>query len=257
MSYALITGASKGIGKAIAFELAERNYDILLTARSTELLEAVAMELKNLYSVKVNFLSLDISEPNASQKLYNWCTENNYAVSVLVNNAGFGLSGLFEKYSAEDYTNLLQVNVVVVTQLCNIFIPLLKKQSQSYILNICSSSAYQAVPGLTVYAASKAYILKFTRGLKHELANTNISVTCVSPGPTDTDWATTANVPDKVLKMADKLNMTPQQVARIAVKAMLKKRTEVITGFINKLGAFASWILPANLVEKTTGKLYK
>src|SRR5207253_1033851 len=162
----------------------------------------------------------------APQILYNWCVVNKYPVSVLVNNAGFGLSGYFEKYSVADTTNLLQLNVIATTQLCRHFIPLLKEQTQSYILNICSSSAYQAVPLLTVYAASKAYILRFTRGLKHELANTNISVTCLSPGPTDTDWVIRAGVSERILKMADKLNMTPKQVATIAVNAMFKKRTE-------------------------------
>jgi len=257
MLYALITGASKGIGKAIAFELAKRNYNILITARSTELLSQVAAEIKNIYPVNVNFLSLDLSELNAPQKLFNWCVENKYAVSVLVNNAGYGLSGYFEKYSVVETTNLLQLNVIAPTQLCRHFIPLLKQQPQSYILNICSSSAYQAVPLLTVYAASKAYILKFTRGLKHELSKTNISVTCLSPGPTDTDWARTAQVSNKVLMMADKVNMTPQKVAAIGINAMFKKRTEVIAGFTNKLGGFLAWLLPDSLVEKTVGKLYK
>ncbi|MDB5224098.1 MAG: family oxidoreductase [Chitinophagaceae bacterium] len=257
MSYALITGASKGIGKAIAFELAKHNYNILLTARSAELLAQAAEEIKKQYPVTVNFLPLDLSELNAAQKLFNWCVENNFPVSVLANNAGYGLSGSFEKYSVEETTNLLQLNIIAPTQLCRLFIPLLKQQQQSYILNTCSSSAYQAVPLLTVYAASKAYVLKFTRALKHELADTNISVTCLSPGPTDTDWANRAQVSDKILKMAAKLNMTPQQVAVIGVKAMFKKRTEVVTGFINKLGVFMAWLLPDSLVEKSAGKLYK
>ncbi len=257
MSYALISGASKGIGKAIAFELAKRNYNILLTARSAELLSQVADEIKNAYPVKVLFLPLDLSELNAPQKLFDWCTENNFPVSILINNAGFGLSGSFEKISLDETTDMLQLNVITPTQLCSLFIPLLKQQMQSYILNICSSSAYQAVPLLTVYAASKAYILRFTRALKHELAETNISVTCLSPGPTDTDWATSAHVSDKVLKMAAKLNMTPQKVAAIGIKAMLNKRTEVITGFTNKLGAFMSWLLPDSFIERTVGNLYK
>jgi short-subunit dehydrogenase len=257
MSYALITGASKGIGKAIAFELAKHNYDILITARSSELLSGVAAEIRNRYPVDVNFLSLDLSGLDASQQLLDWCVENKYPVSVLVNNAGYGLSGHFESYTVQETTNLLQLNIVAPTQLCSHFIPLLKEQEQSYILNICSSSAYQAIPLLAVYAASKTYILRFTRALKHELADTNVSVTCLSPGPTDTDWAVRAKVSDRILKMADRLNMTPQQVASIAVHAMFKKRTEVITGFKNKMGAFLAWLLPDSLVEKTTGSFYK
>ena len=257
MPYALITGASKGIGKAIAFELASHKYDLLLTARSADLLQLAAEEIKKQYSVTVHLLPLDLSELNASQKLFNWCAENNFPVSVLVNNAGFGLSGFFEKILLSETMDLLQLNILVPTQLCRLFIPLLKQQTQSYILNICSTSAYQAVPMLNVYSASKAYILRFSRALKHELSDTNISVTCLSPGPTDTDWAKNANVGDKVLKMADKFNMSPQKVAAIGIKAMFKKRTEVIAGFTNKLGAFMAWLLPDSFVEKTTGKLYK
>lgn len=257
MSYALITGASKGIGKAIAFELAKRNYNILITARSVELLSQVATEIKNTYPVDVSFLPLDLSVLNAPQLLTDWCVENKYPVSILVNNAGFGLSGYFEEYSVDETTNLLQLNVIATTQLCRHFIPLLRQQPQSYILNICSSSAYQAVPLLTVYAASKAYILRFTRALKHELSNTNISVTCLSPGPTDTDWVIRAKVSERILRMADKLNMTPQQVATIGVNAMFKKRTEVITGFKNKFGAFMAWLFPNSIVEKTAGGFYK
>ena len=257
MPYALITGASKGIGKAIAFELAKHNYDLLLTARSGKLLQQAAEEIKKLYPVTIHFLSLDLSVLNASQKLFDWCTENNFPVAVLVNNAGFGLSGSFEKISLAETNDLLQLNINVPTQLCWLFIPLLKLQTRAYILNISSSTAYQAIPLLTVYAASKAYILRFSRALQHELSQTTISVTCLSPGPTDTDWAKTANVSDKVLKMADKFNMSPQKVAAIGIKAMFKKRTEVIAGFTNKLGAFVAWLLPNSLVEKTTGNLYK
>ena len=110
---------------------------------------------------------------------------------------------------------------------------------------------------LTVYAASKAYILRFSRGLTHEYSGTNISVTCLSPGPTDTDWAYRAEVSKKVLKMADRLNMSAKKVAAIGVRAMFKKRTEVITGFTNKLGAFMAWLLPDSFIERTVGNLYK
>lgn len=257
MAYALITGASKGIGKAIAFELAKHNFDILITARSPNLLHQVAADIKKQYNVQVHLLPLDLSEQNAPEKLYNWCIENNFPVSVLVNNAGFGLSGPFENIPLAETTNLLQLNIIAPTRLCNLFIPLLRKQVQSYILNTCSTSAYQAVPLLSVYAASKAYILRFTRALKHELSDTNISVTCLSPGPTDTDWIKTARVNERIMKMADKMNMSPEKVALAAVKAMLKKRTEVIVGITNKLGAFVAWLLPDSFIEKTSKSFYK
>jgi short-subunit dehydrogenase len=257
MSYALITGASKGIGKAMAIELAKKNYNLLLTARSSDLLNQVAEEIKELYSVQVFFIALDLSENSAPQKIFDWCIENNYPVSILINNAGYGASGLFQNFSSEANANLIHLNIVAPTQLCRLFIPLLQQHSNAYIMNIASTAAYQAVPFLTVYAASKAYLQRFSRSLTQELSNTNISVTCISPGPTDTDWARTAKVPEKTLKLGEKLNMKPAAVAKIAVSSMLAKKTEKIPGFINRLGVFMAWLLPKKLVEKSTGNLYK
>ena len=191
MPYALITGASKGIGREIALKLAKRNYDLLLTARSLDLLKEVAEEIQKVYPVNVHFIAVDLSENNAPQKLFAWCIEKNYDVSILINNAGAGVSGLFQEASLEKNTQLICLNIVAPTQLCQLFIPLLLHQqhSQSYILNIASTASYQAIPYLTVYASSKAYIQRFSRGLSQELSGKGISVTCISPGPTDTDWA--------------------------------------------------------------------
>ena len=257
MSYALITGSSKGIGRAIALELAKHNYDLLLTARSADLLKTAADDIQKTYPVKVHYLPLDLSEINAPQKLYDWCSENNYPVSVLINNAGYGMSGLFTDASLEKNTNLLQVNVIAPTQLCRLFIPMLQQHPQSYILNIASTASYQAVPFLSVYAASKAYLLKFSRSLSLELASKGICVTCISPGPTDTDWAATASVPAKALKLAAKLNMQPAKVAEIAIRSMFAKKTEVVPGFVNKLGVFMVWLMPKKTSEKIAARLYE
>lgn len=120
MPYALITGASKGIGRAIALELAKRNYDLLLTARSLDLLKEVAEEIQKLYPVDVHFIAVDLSENNAPQKLFEWCIEENYAVSILINNAGAGMSGLFQDSSLEKNTKLIYLNVVAPTQLLSL-----------------------------------------------------------------------------------------------------------------------------------------
>lgn len=257
MSYALITGSSKGIGRSIAFELAKRHYDLLLTARSLNLLKEVAVEIQKAYPVSVHFIAVDLSENDAPQKLFAWCIEKKYDVSILINNAGIGLSGLFQETSLEKNSKLIYLNIVAPTQLCQLFIPILRQHSQSYILNIASTASYQAIPYLTVYASSKAYIQRFSRGLSQELSGKGISVTCISPGPTDTDWAKTASVPAKALKMAEKVNMQPSEVAGIAVKSMFSKKTEVVPGFLNKLGVFMAWLLPKKITEKVASGLYK
>lgn len=257
MAYALITGASKGIGKAIAQQLATRKTDVLLVARSAEALEQVATDLAKKYAVKTAYLAIDLSGEDAAQKVYNWCLQNNYTIHILVNNAGYGLSGDFNKYTLQENLNMLQLNTQVPVALTQLFLPQLLSQPKAYILNTASSAAYQSVPGLSLYAATKAFLLNFSRGLHQELKHKNVSVTSVSPGATDTDFVIRAQLGPKGLKAASQVNMTPEAVAKIAVDAMLKRKPEVITGTINKLGVFLTWLLPKTLVERTAMKIYK
>jgi uncharacterized protein len=257
MAYALITGASKGIGAAIADELARRKFDVLLVARSETPLRELAAHLVSTYGIRADYLVLDLATDTAAQQLFDWCQAKNYPVSVLVNNAGYGLSGPFEKYTVAEHTDMLQVNVLTLMQLCRLFLPILRQQTRGYILNIASSAAYQAVPGLTLYAASKSLVLQFSRGLHQELRKTNVSVTAVSPGATDTDFVTRAQLGAKGLKAAKQIHMTADDVARQAVEAMLAGRVEVVTGLLNKIGAWAAWLLPKSFVERTAGSIYE
>ena len=257
MSYALITGASKGIGKAIAEELALRKHHLLLVSRSKELLLAESRRLENEHQIKVDFFAIDLSLPGSPKKVIDWCNEKNYGVNILVNNAGYGLSGPFEKYTGDDYLNMMQVNMAVPVELTALFLPMLKKESGAHILNVASTAAYQAVPLLSVYSATKSFVLSFSRGLSQELKGTPVSVTCVSPGGTDTEFVVRAQIGKKGLDMARKFNMSPESVARIAVNAMFAGKPEKVTGFLNKLGVFSTWLLPKTLVERTAMKIYK
>lgn len=257
MAYALITGASKGIGKAIATELASRKTDLLLVARSVENLKTLADDLREKYGVKTAYLSIDLSEENAAQKVFDWCSEENFSINILVNNAGYGLSGNLNRYKLEENLNMLQLNMLVPVALTQLFLPQLSAQPKAYILNTASSAAYQSVPGLSLYAASKSFLLSFSRGLHQELKHTNISVTCLSPGATDTDFVVRAQLGPKGLKAANQVNMTPEAVAKIAVKAMFRGKAEVIAGAVNKLSVFAAWLLPKSFVERTAMKIYQ
>ena len=256
MSYALITGASQGIGKAIAEELAAKKIGLLLVARSGDLLSALANELTAKHGIQVDYLAADLGKAGAVEQILHWINEKHYPVYILVNNAGYGLSGPFTAYNAAEHREMMEVNMMAPVALCSALLPRLKEQPQANILNIASSAAYQAVPGLSVYAASKAFVLNFSRGLRYELRNTRVSVTAVSPGSTDTGFAHRANVGPKALKTAEKVNMTPEAVARLAVHAMFARKTELITGVINKLGAFFAWLLPKKLVEKASAGIY-
>jgi len=257
MSFALITGASKGIGRSIANELAARKINVLLVARSENLLIVLADKLKKQYAIEAYWLAIDLSKLDASKKIYDWCHEKSYPVNILINNAGYGLSGDFEKYSREDHLGMLQVNMIAPVELISLFLPQLKNQNKAYILNIGSSAAYQSVPYLSAYAASKAFIVSFTRSLKYELRRTSVSVTLVSPGVTNTDFNTRADIPEKAVKAGEKISMTSDEVAKIAIKSMFNKRTEVITGFITKLTVFLVKLLPKKFTERTAAGLYK
>jgi short-subunit dehydrogenase len=257
MSYALITGASKGIGKAIACNLAARKKNLLLVARSEDLLKEISTDLSNRYGVDAKFFGIDLTRQDAAECVFDWVTKNNIQIDMLINNAGYGLSGSFEKYTAAEHAEMMNVNMIALVKLTSLFLPLLKQQSQSYIMNIASSAAYQAVPYLSTYAASKSFVLNFSRALQHELRKTNISVSCISPGGTDTNFGLRANISKRAMKAGEKVNMDPGEVADIAVKSMMKRKREVIVGAINKLGAFMVWLVPKSLSEKVAGKLYE
>ncbi|MFV5685977.1 SDR family NAD(P)-dependent oxidoreductase [Flavobacterium sp. GB2R13] len=257
MTYALITGASKGIGKAIAEELAQRKYNLLLVARSADSLKEIADNLSKKHHIKVAYLAIDLSLNESTSQVYQWCEANKYQVQILINNAGYGLSGPFKSSSIAENINMMHLNTRTLVQMCHQFLPMLQQQKQAYILNIASTAAYQAVPGLCLYAATKAFVLHFSRGLRHELLGSSISVTSVSPGATNTDFASRAKVGKKALKAAEKVNMTAEQVAKLAVNALFNKKPEIVTGFVNQLGVFFAWLLPKSILEQIAGDLYK
>ncbi len=256
MSYALITGASKGIGKAIATSLAKKNCDLILVARSKDLLEQLAAELKEQYKIKVETLTIDLCLPDAADQILEWCRLQHFTINILINNAGYGLAGVFENHDWPRHKDLMTVNMNMPVQMIHTFLPMLRQQQQSYILNIVSTTAYQALPKLALYAACKSFLLSFSRALQFELKDTNVSVTAVSPGSTDTNFVTSAEMGPKAAKNAAKFNMTAEAVAELAVNAMFAKKVETITGFTNKLAAFMTRLLPKRFIEKTAAGFY-
>jgi short-subunit dehydrogenase len=260
MAYALITGASKGIGKALAESFAKRKYDLLLVARSEKLLAENAEELKKKYGVQVKHLAVDLSEIHAPKQIADWCKEQKLDVSVLVNNAGYGLLGAFKDSKLEDQLNMMQLNMNSLVQLTFTMLPLLQQhKGKSYVMNIASTAAHQAVPYLGVYSATKSFVLSFSRSLNWEMKGTNVSVSCVCPGPTETNFMDRAGMTSvkKIAKQAERFNMSPAAVAEIAINGMLSGKMEIIPGGSNKAGAFFSRTLPKKLIEKTLVGVYK
>jgi len=255
MSYALITGASKGIGKSFAESLAKRKFDLLLVARTESLLQKLSIDLSNEYGVKVQFLAIDLSQSDTAQKIFQWVEENKFDVQALINNAGYALWGNFIELSLQEQLEMINVNINTMVSLTHLLIPKLLLHDKSYILNVASSAGYQAVPTITLYAAAKSFLISFSRGLNHELKNTSISVTCLSPGPTKTNFIERARM-FHMQKLSDKMSMSPESVAEFGIKGMLARKTEIVPGFTNRIGIFMARHAPKKIVEKVAGGLY-
>jgi short-subunit dehydrogenase len=256
-SYALITGASGGIGLSLATELAKLKANLLLVARSEDKLSALAKDLSSRYQVKAEYLPIDLTKPSAAQEIVDWVNKNAFPVNILVNNAGYGLWGAVEKTPLDKLHNMMQLNMNAVVDLTYLLLPVLRKEQQSYILNVASTAAYQAVPTLATYAATKSFVLLFTRGLRKELVASNVSVTCLSPGATSTDFIDRAGMNSAIKEKAEKFTMTSEAVAKIALKGMFKKKAEVIPGFVNWLSVQLTYLMPKAIPENIAEGLYK
>lgn len=257
MAFALVTGASGGIGLAIAHELAKKKTDLLLVARSEANLAKAKKELQDKYEVRVEFLSTDLSSSEGVISVLDWVGKNSFQVNILVNNAGYGIWSSVEQTNWKDLNNMMQLNIISLVQLCHGLIPELKKHSQSYILNVASTASYQALATMAAYAASKSFVLLFTRGLRRELKNSTVSVTCLSPGTTTSSFVDRAGMNETMRKRAEKVTMEPGEVAKIAVRGMFNKKAEVIPGFINWISVKMTYLLPKSIPEGIAENLYK
>ena len=258
MSYALITGASGGIGHSIALELAAKGYGLVLVARNAQALETLSRQAQELSKKESHFLATDLSQPGAADAVASFCKERNVEPSILVNNAGYGLWGDFDKLTLESQLNMMQLNMNTLVELCHHMLPVLRRQPQAYILNIASTAAYQAVPAMSVYAATKVFVLYFSRGLRHELRKTNVSVTVVSPGPVSTGFMNRAGMKEPwLVERSERFAMTPDAVASAAIQAMFRRKAEVVPGFLNSFAATLTGFAPKSLAEKIAASLYE
>lgn len=256
MAYALVTGASKGIGKAVSTCLAARKFDLLIVARSENLLEQNAAFWKEKYGIEVHSISMDLTQPSAAEKVVDWIKANRWEVRVLVNNAGYGLWGYFHELSKEAQDKMLQINMQNLFNLTHLMLPLLKENTPAYILNVGSMAGLQAMPSLSAYSASKAFVNTFSRALHEELRPLNIYVTLLAPGSVDTHFVEVSGM-HHMEKIAKKTSMQPEEVAEIAVKALFKRKKQVIPGFSNKLAAYGIKHLSRNRIEKMVASLYR
>ena len=229
----LITGASAGIGLALAEEFASHGHPLLLVARSADKLKEIAAALRSRHGAACEWIAADLSRPQAPQELFEACQRRNLEVDILVNNAGVLWEGEFDGIALEKHLNLLQVNVAAPTALVHLFLQPMLARGAGRILNIASTSAFNPVPSLASYAASKAYLLSWSEALGLELRGRGVTVTAICPGFTET--AMIAQEGRKPMTLPLVPNLTPEQVARESYEACMAGKALHINGRMNRL----------------------
>ncbi|HEY0975996.1 MAG TPA: SDR family NAD(P)-dependent oxidoreductase [Flavobacteriales bacterium] len=252
---AVVTGASQGLGEAIALELAKEGYAVLVVARSTEALNRVRDRAAALNNDRAHALVLDVLAPDAAQRIERSVREIGVPLTCLVNNAGQGLYGLFGELGVEEQLRMMRLNMEVPVRITHALLPLLRQAPKAHVLNISSMTAYGAIATLAGYSGSKAFIWRWSRSLRIELSGTSVGVTCVCPGSILTGFTERAGM-QVMDDLARKFGTGPEPVARTAVRAMLKGKAESIPGAANWITAKLQQLLPAGPVERIASGIY-
>ena len=245
----LITGASTGIGYELCKLFAGDKYNLVIVSRNEETLRKVAKELTEQYRVSVVCIAKDLSSPFTPQEIYDEILRQNINIDVLVNNAGFTTFGNFVDTDLRLTEEMIGVNISALTRLTKLFLGDMVKRGSGKILNVASTAAFQAGPLMAAYYASKAYVLHFSEALAFELRGTGVSVTTLCPGPTRTQFEKRANISDSGLFKSPNV-MDAKTVAKIGYRGLMKGRTIVIAGAINKFMAFIVRLVPRSAVEQ-------
>lgn len=231
---ALVTGASGGIGEAIAEQLAEQQCNLVIVARRLERLEQLKVKLEQQHGIKVTVMSCDLTLSSASADIYKHIKTLGIDVDVLINNAGIGLHGSFLDAPSAQHSSLLAINVTALTELTHLFASDMKARGQGgAILLVASIGGLTPVPQFASYAASKAYVLSFGQALSHELKQDGIGVTVLAPGGTATDFMNASGM--DIEGWRTQLLMTSATVARLSLKALAKGKRVIVPGLLNKL----------------------
>ena len=252
---ALITGASSGIGEALAHEHAATGGDLILVARREQKLMAMKEEFKEKYGVNVEVIATDLSKENAAQELYDEVKSRNLTVDYLINNAGFGGQGAFHEQEWSRHADMITVNVTALTALTHLFLPEMVARNSGRIMNVASTAGMvPAGPMQSVYFATKHFVLSLSQGIAGELLDTNVTVTALCPGPIATEFSKTAGL-DKTALFAKAYS--PKTVAKDGYAAMLKGKLVVISGlgFSNRMLLGATWLLPKKMMLRQVRKM--
>jgi short-subunit dehydrogenase len=255
MTYSLITGASKGIGKAIASELAAQGRNLILVARSEDLLKSLSKELSS-KNIDVKYLATDLLDEDAAKLLFDWVEIQKLTVDTLVNNAGMGYWGKFMDGDIHKHLEVMHLNMDAMVTMAYQFLKRTDGSHRRYILNTVSTAAFQPIPYMAIYAASKAFMLSFSSALRYEVKPLNVYVTALCPGATESEFSASAGI-FKLEKNYSKFFMTPESVAKAGIKGLWKNKSVVIPGFMNKISTIAVNLASQDMATAMSANFFK
>lgn len=240
----LITGASKGIGRELSIIFAGKGYDLILVARSKELLLELSLKLEKKYNTKVTILEKDLTLKEAPVEIYEEIKERN--IHILINNAGYGDYMEFAHTDWDKQYNMIQLNITALMQMTRLFLPDMLKRRQGKILNLASTASFLPGPNMSVYYATKAAVLSFSQAVAKEVEGKGVTVTALCPGPTSTNFEAAAGLMNSKLFHSLKV-AGPKEVALYGYHALMKGKPVAVHGISNKLLVFGVRLAPRNL----------
>ena len=258
MTTALVTGASSGIGETFARELAKKGHDLVLVARSQDKLERLGNELSATYQIKTEIIARDLTEASAGQKVFDAVEAKGIIVDLLINNAGFGDYGAFGDRPLDKQMAMVQLNIAAVVELTGLFLPSMQQRQDGAIINVSSIAGFQPVPYMSVYAASKAFVLNFSEALWAENKNKGVNILVSCPGPTESEFYKRADFPDDATGLNSTTMASAEKVVAETLQALKKKQSTVVAGgFANQIIANLPRLVPRDLLVSIVGKQFK
>ena len=253
MNASLITGASSGIGEVFARKLAARGRNVLLVARSEEKLVTLCNELGRSNSIRAQYVALDLSKPDSPARLFEETRKRGISVDMLINNAGFGSMGEFSKLDLARELNMIDLNVKSLVDLTYRFLPPMLQRKQGAIINVASTAAFQPVPFMATYAATKAFVVSFSEALWEENRQHGIQVMALCPGVTDTNFFEAA----RGYKPPARVSQSPEEVVDTALRGLSHRRGHIISGWTNFLMTQSERLAPRSLIIRVAGKMMR
>jgi short-subunit dehydrogenase len=253
MNTTLITGASSGIGEVFARKLAARGRNVLLVARSEEKLITLCNELGRSNNIRAQYVALDLSKPESPARLYEEVEKRGLDIDMLINNAGFGSMGEFAKLDLARELNMIDLNIKSLVELTHRFLQPMIERKQGAIINVASTAAFQPVPFMATYAATKAFVLSFSEALWEENRSHGIKVMALCPGVTDTNFFEAA----RGHKPPARVSQTPEDVVDTALRGLARGKSHVISGWTNFFMTQSERLAPRSLITRVAGRMMR